>query len=177
MTIEAKINLLLRMQICQMDTSCECCHTCSYATQGNPSLSCKTALLNDAIKALEEGGTGAPSAEDMVNNILLDLGITRKCRGYPMLVEAITYTVNHPEAENRMSYNLFSHVGEVFGCSSQVVGKAITLAIEAGFDRCDSDTIERYFGNTIHPDKGRPSNKEFILRIVDIVRRNLRNES
>ena len=94
-----------------------------------------------------------------------------------MLVEAITYTISHPEAEKRISYNLFGHVGEVFCCSPQVVGKAISAAIESGFARGDVDTIDRYFGNTIHPDKGCPTNKEFIPRIVDVVRRNLRDEA
>ena len=177
MTLDAKINLLLRMQICQMDETGECCQGCPHARCGKPTLSCKTALLNDATKALEEGDSGAPSVEDMVNDVLLDLGLTRKIRGYPMLVYAITYIIDHPDSEKRVSYDLYARVGEVFGCSSPVVSKAMTVAIESGFDRCDEDTIARYFGNTIHPDKGRPTNKEFILRIVDIVRRNLRNEA
>lgn len=174
MTLDAKINLLLRMQVCQLDKSGIYCQNCPYVKRGE---NCRAELLDDAVKALEESGTGAPSVEDMVNDILLGLGLTRKCRGYAMLVEAITYTINHPESENRVSYDLYVRVGEVFGCSSRVVAKAMTLAIEAGFDRCDVDTIARYFGNTIHPDKGRPTNKEFILRIVDIVRRDLRNEA
>ena len=179
MTIDAKINLLLRMQVCQMDVFGASCNTCPYAKDWRSNTPiCKTALLNDAIKALEEDSTTkTPSVEDMVNDILIDLGLTRKCRGYAMLVEAITYTINHPESEKRMSYDLYARVGEAFGRSSRVVAKAMTLAIEAGFDRCDADTISRYFGNTIHPDKGRTTNKEFILRIVDIVRRDLRNEA
>ena len=172
MTLDAKINLLLRMQVCQMDAFGTCFQTCPYAKDGKYSMPfCKKELLNDASKALEEGSTGAPSVEDMVNDVLLDLGLTRKSRGYPMLEYAITYTVEHPEAEQRMTYDLFKNVGEFFGCSSRVAIKAMTLAIERGFDRCDEDTIARYFGNTIHPDKGRPTNKEFILRIVDIVKR------
>ena len=178
MTLEAKINLLLRMQICQMDVFGASCQTCPYAKDWRSNTPvCKTALLNDAIKALEEGGTGAPSVEDMVNEILIDLGLTRKCRGYAMLVEAITYAIGHPEAEKRITEDLFGHVGEVFGCSSRVAAKAIGVAIESGISRCDVDTIDRYFGNTIHPDKGRPTNKEFVLRIVDIVKRDLRNEA
>ena len=179
MTLDAKINLLLRMQICQMDVFGASCHTCPYAKDWRSNTPvCKTALLNDALKALEEESTTeAPIAEDIVNDILIDLGLTRKCRGYEMLVEAITYAISHPGAEKRMTDDLFGHVGEVFGCSSRVAAKAVGLAIESGFVRCDADTISRYFGNTIHPDKGRPTNKEFILRIVDIVKRNLRNES
>ena len=174
MNLGAKIDLLLRMQVCQMDRAGVYCQNCSYVKRGE---TCRTALLTDAIKALEEGSAGDTTVEDMVNDVLLDLGLTRTSRGYTMLVYAITYIIDHPESEKRMTYDLFKQAGGVFKCSSQVVGKAMTESIERGFDRCDEDTIARYFGNTIHPDKGRPTNKEFILRIADIVRRNLRNEA
>lgn len=179
MTIDAKINLLLRMQVCQMDVFGARCNTCPYAKDWRSNTPiCKTALMNDAIKALEEDSTTkTPSVEDLVNDILIDLGLTRKCRGYEMLVEAITYAIGHPGAEKRMTDVLFGHVGKVFDCSPRAAAKAVGLAIESGLYRCDADTIARYFGNTIHPDKGRPTNKEFILRIVDIVRRDLRNEA
>jgi two-component system response regulator (stage 0 sporulation protein A) len=42
--------------------------------------------------------------------------------------------------------------------------------VEVTWTRGDVDVLNRYFGNTISPDKGKPTNGEFIARLSNIVR-------
>ena len=36
------------------------------------------------------------------------------------------------------------------------------------------DTLTRYFGNTIDPDRGKPTNGEFIARLANVVNMQLK---
>ena len=49
--------------------------------------------------------------------------------------------------------------------------RAIRHAIETAWDRCDYAVLQHYFGNTVDPNKGKPTNSEFIARIAGIIRR------
>ena len=40
--------------------------------------------------------------------------------------------------------------------------------------RGDWDTLNRYFGNTVSPDKAKPTNGEFIARMSNVVKQRLR---
>ena len=48
--------------------------------------------------------------------------------------------------------------------------RAIRHAIEVAWDRGDVDTLNSYFGYTIHNLRGKPTNSEFIAMIADRMR-------
>ena len=48
--------------------------------------------------------------------------------------------------------------------------RAIRHAIEVAWDRGDVDTLNSYFGYTIHNLRGKPTNSEFIAMIADKMR-------
>ena len=50
------------------------------------------------------------------------------------------------------------------------VERAIRHAIEVAWDRGDVDTLNSYFGYTIHDLRGKPTNSEFIAMISDKMR-------
>jgi two-component system response regulator (stage 0 sporulation protein A) len=50
------------------------------------------------------------------------------------------------------------------------VERAIRHAIEVAWDRGDVDTLNSYFGYTIHKLRGKPTNSEFIAMIADKMR-------
>lgn len=170
MTINDKINLLLRMQLCRMQGSC---YDCPLRDD-----SCNVhALIDEAVKALREGEDPAEEKariEDMVADILIDLGCPGNGEGYYLLIEAITYLVKNPTAVNQAHKDLYTHVGESRNTTATKAERNMRFCIENAFDRCDYDTIIRYFGNSLHPDKGKPTTSEFVARIADIVRRKAR---
>jgi two-component system response regulator (stage 0 sporulation protein A) len=50
------------------------------------------------------------------------------------------------------------------------VERAIRHAIEVAWSRGQVDTINKLFGYTIHNDKGKPTNSEFIAMVADKLR-------
>lgn len=174
MKINDKINLLLRMQLCTMVRVGQC-DNCPF--QSDDEEGCQVKLAKAAMAALKEGEDPAEviaRTEDVVADILIDIGVPANGQGYPMLVEAVMYLINDPESINQATQKLYTHVGEKFGASWKNADRNMRHCMERAMERCDPDTIFRYFGNSIHPDKGGPSLSEFLARIADIARRRAR---
>ena len=65
---------------------------------------------------------------------------------------------------------LYPSVAKTFSTSSSRVERAIRHAIEVAWDRGDVDVLSSYFGYTIHSQRGKPTNSEFIAMLSDKLR-------
>ena len=90
------------------------------------------------------------SDELKVTDILHQIGVPAHIKGYQFLRDAILLTMNEPEYIN---------------------------AIEVAWDRGDVDTLNSYFGYTIHNLRGKPTNSEFIAMIADKMRLDKRQQA
>ena len=63
-----------------------------------------------------------------------------------------------------------SGISQKNGTTASRVERAIRHAIEVAWDRGDVDTLNSYFGYTIHNLRGKPTNSEFIAMIADKMR-------
>ena len=71
---------------------------------------------------------------------------------------------------NRVTKVLYPTVAMAYNTTPSRVERAIRHAIETAWDRGDVDTLESYFGYTIHTSRGKPTNSEFIALIADKLR-------
>lgn len=108
-----------------------------------------------------------------IRRVLVELGVPSHIKGYSRLICAIRIVAEDPSVSDAITKRLYPMVAEQFDDTPSRVERAIRHAVELSLDRCDLDTIERYFGNTISPRKGKPSNSEFITRLADVVRNGL----
>ena len=113
--------------------------------------------------------------EDVISQILVELGMPSHIMGYQYSVYAIKIAVENTDIINAITCGLYPTVAEHYGTTASRVERAIRHGIECAWDRGDLDVIEKYFGNTISLVKGRPTNSEFIARVANIVRRRIRN--
>lgn len=113
--------------------------------------------------------------EDVISEILFELGMPSHIMGYQYSVYAIKIAVENTDIINAITCGLYPTVAEHYGTTASRVERAIRHGIECAWDRGDLDVIEKYFGNTISSVKGRPTNSEFIARLANIVRRRIRN--
>ena len=97
--------------------------------------------------------TSVDSDELTVTEILHQIGVPAHIKGYQFLRDAILLTMNEPEY-----------------ITASRVERAIRHAIEVAWDRGDVDTLNSYFGYTIHNLRGKPTNSEFIAMIADKMR-------
>ena len=108
--------------------------------------------------------------EARISGVLLELGIPEKLNGHRSLVCALALAIREPELLNNLTAGLYTLVGETLGTSWSRVERAIRHAIEAAWSRGDVQVLERWFGNTVRPDKGRPTCGEFIARVAYVLR-------
>lgn len=111
------------------------------------------------------------TVDSTITGIFREIGIPANQLGYYYALEAVKMaTLDFPIIGNMMK-SIYPSTAEKFNTTVSRVGRAIRYAVETAWSRGDPETLERYFGCTVSPDKGKPTNGEFIATIADIVRR------
>ena len=122
--------------------------------------------LNAAVKQMD--------LELMVTEIIHQIGVPAHIKGYHYLRDSIILVVEQPEIINSVTKQLYPSVAKKNATTSSRVERAIRHAIEVAWDRGDVDTLNSYFGYTIHNGRGKPTNSEFIAMISDKLRLRMR---
>lgn len=112
-----------------------------------------------------------------VTEILHEIGVPAHIKGYHYLRDSIIMSIEQPEIINAVTKQLYPSVAKKYDTTSSRVERAIRHAIEVAWDRGDVDVLNSYFGYTIHNDRGKPTNSEFIAMISDKLRLQIKNAS
>ena len=113
--------------------------------------------------------------ERYVTRIMLDMGIPAHLKGYHYLREAIILSGKDMEAVSSVTKLLYPTVAKRFKTTDQKVERAIRNAIEVSWTTGNIDTFEELFGYSVGTGKGRPTNSEYIARIADKIRLDVRD--
>ncbi len=108
--------------------------------------------------------------ERYVTDIMLDIGVPAHLKGYHYLREAIVLSGKNMEVVSSVTKLLYPTVAKRFKTTDQKVERAIRNAIEVSWERGNEETFERMFGYSASSGKMRPTNSEYIARIADKVR-------
>lgn len=108
--------------------------------------------------------------EQYITRIMLDIGVPAHLKGYHYLRDAIMLSGKDMEAVSSVTKLLYPAVAKRFKTTDQKVERAIRNAIEVSWERGNEDTFEDLFGYSNTTGKTRPTNSEYIARIADKVR-------
>lgn len=108
--------------------------------------------------------------ETQVTKIIHQIGVPAHIKGYQYLRTAILMVIEDSDIINSVTKILYPTVAKKYATTSSRVERAIRHAIEVAWDRGDLDTLNAYFGYTIHNNRGKPTNSEFIAMIADNLR-------
>lgn len=129
------------------------------------------ARVQKAANGTEHGNAARADNDEMtVTEILHQIGVPAHIKGYQFLRDAILLTVDDPDYINAVTKRLYPEIAKRNSTTASRVERAIRHAIEVAWDRGDVDTLNRYFGYTIHNLRGKPTNSEFIAMISDKMR-------
>ncbi len=140
-------------------------------------------VLADRIKMFTRSSAAVCRADDpislevTVTEILHQIGVPAHIKGYHYLRNAIIMSIADEEVINAVTKRLYPAIAKKYKTTSSRVERAIRHAIEVAWDRGDVETLNSYFGYTIHSLRGKPTNSEFIAMISDKVRLDLRSAS
>lgn len=108
--------------------------------------------------------------EARITNIIHEIGVPAHIKGYLYLREAIGMVVENMELLSAVTKELYPSIAKKFNTTPSRVERAIRHAIEVAWSRGKIDTINNLFGYTVHNDKGKPTNSEFIAMVADKLR-------
>lgn len=132
--------------------------------------------VNQSAQALavapivKTGYNNNSSLEADITNIIHEIGVPAHIKGYHYLREAILMVVKDMDLLGGITKELYPMIAEKFNTTPSRVERAIRHAIEVAWNRGRVETINKIFGYTIHDEKGKPTNGEFIAMIADRIR-------
>lgn len=106
-----------------------------------------------------------PGLDSRINGILNEVGVPANLKGYRYIHTAIKMVVNDCRLMESITKGLYPGVAKAYDTTPSRVERAIRHAIEMAWDRGDYEAQQKYFGNSISADRGKPCNGEFIARI------------
>ena len=120
--------------------------------------------------------TPARDAEMEIRKALLELGVPDRLLGYDYLTFAIGAVIHDTSYRNRAARGLYPQTAQAFHTTVANAERLIRHAIEVAWHRVDLNAMVAYFGNTVSPDRGKPTNTEFIARVANVVRQRLQTK-
>jgi len=100
--------------------------------------------------------------------IYKDIGMNPSCLGAKYLFSAIEYCLENPKCALRGK--VYPYIEEKYNTTYDRAERAMRHAIDSACNKGDYDAIISYFGAIIKPDKGKPTNFEFIDTITSHIR-------
>lgn len=122
-----------------------------------------------ALGGLSEGSRLLPdwACEEKVRAVLDRLSISRTLKGYTLLLRAAQLLAKNGLLIGRLKTDVYPACGKGSGEAAE---RAIRRAIESAWLKGDLEAQYRLFGNTIDEAKGKPTNAEFLSRVVETLR-------
>lgn len=126
--------------------------------------------LLPAIEALTPWDRLRPdwAGEEKICALLDRMCIGRSLKGYDCLLKAARLLASDGAILQRLGTKVYPLCGQ--GASGEAVERAIRHAIESAWLRGDLEAQYRLFGNTIDEARGKPTNAEFLSRVVETLR-------
>ncbi len=103
-----------------------------------------------------------PAAEKMSLALLRRMDAPQRLRAWELLPRAIALTVLQPAYLDDVQHGLYRLVGAQYGLTAGAVERRVRLWIEATWNRGDIAALEQFFGTSVDPERGKPTNREFL---------------
>ncbi len=114
--------------------------------------------------------------EQYITEVMLDMGVPAHLKGYHYLREAILLSGRDMELVSSVTKLLYPTIAKRFKTTDQKVERAIRNAIEVSWTRGNAESFEEVFGYSILQGRNRPTNSEYISRIADKMRLDMKSK-
>lgn len=137
-------------------------------------------VLIKRIKDLMSDRTGSmmrtnyQHRDQVVVSLLGQVSMPPNINGYQYLREAVNLVSVDVSLLRGITNKLYPMLAETFASTPSRVERSIRHAIETTFNKGNMDALFRFFGNTMDPQKGKPTNGEFIAMLAEYVRMGLK---
>lgn len=127
-----------------------------------------------ALLLAEKSYTGAPPLlcaasvprlQCLARSLLTAIGVRRCLRAMAFLPDMLALCTAHPPLLDDLNRRLYPLVARRHGLKPQTVERSLRLLIESTWNGGRLDMLERFFGHSVDPERGKPTNKEFLAQL------------
>ena len=108
-----------------------------------------------------------PAAERMAEALLRTMDVPRRLRAWEFLPEMIALTVVHPPLLTDLRHGLYPMIAARHGMTAAGVERRLRLCVESTWMHGSLAALERFFGSSVDPERGKPTNREFLCRVQE----------
>lgn len=112
----------------------------------------------------------APQVARAAEQLLDSLSMNRTLKGRAYIAWLLRRWVPSPLAEETPMGALYRECAQAFGVSAGSVERCLRVAVESVFTMGSISGIERVFGATVDPERGKPTNRAFLCQATQRLR-------
>lgn len=106
----------------------------------------------------------------LIEGLFMELGMPKGLKGRAYLSFLLDLTVPSSALLDALTTRLYPAAAKKFSTSPAAVERCIRHAIESTWSRGDMASLEKLFGLSIDPDRGKPTNREFLAMAAQHLR-------
>lgn len=108
-----------------------------------------------------------PATRDIASALLRTLAMPPKLRAWAFLPDMCALTVVHPPLLRDLQHGLYPLIAQRHGMTAAAVERSLRLCVESTWMHGSLSALERFFGASVDPEKGKPTNREFLCRVQE----------
>lgn len=108
-----------------------------------------------------------PQVTCLCRALLQALTVQHGLKAWDYLPDMAALTVLHPPLLQDLHGKLYPLAARRHGVTPAAVERGLRTLIESTWNRGDLAALERFFGHSVDPEKGKPTNKEFLCRLQE----------
>lgn len=112
----------------------------------------------------------APLRAALIGELLQTLRPRESLKGWRYIAFLLDRLVPSPTLERDLSACLYPACARAFHTTGAAVERCVRHAVEDMFDRAPLESTERLFGLTVDPERGKPTNRAFLITLAETLR-------
>lgn len=108
-----------------------------------------------------------PETAQLAQALLQAMSVPPRLRARAFLPEMLALTVVHPPLLSDLTHGLYPLIAGRYAMTPAGVERSLRLCVESTWSRASLDALERFFGSSVDPERGKPTNREFLCRIQE----------
>ena len=105
--------------------------------------------------------------EAVASALLRTLDVPLRLRAWTFLPEMAALTVVHPPLLEDLQHGLYAMVARRHGMTAAGVERSLRLCVESTWTHGSLAALDRFFGSSVDPERGKPTNREFLCRVQE----------
>ncbi len=108
--------------------------------------------------------------EHAAEALLDSIGMSRRLKGYAYAVNLLGRMAASPMLEAQPVVSLYAMCADTYKTTPAAVERCLRVAVEGVFIHGSLSGIEKHFGATVDPERGKPTNRAFLIQAASRIR-------